>query len=289
MRISELIKNKRTFSFEVFPPKEDKPLDPLHETLNHLYDFEPDFISCTYGAGGTNKGRSIEVCKLILDSNHDVMTHFTCIGNDKTQVEELLSEYIELGIKNVLLLRGDLPDGWESTKGDFTHADELISFVRDKHPDLSIGAAAYPEKHVESDNLDKDIEYLKLKQEKGADFFVAQLCHDVNAYERFIERIRKAGITIPVIAGVMPILFRNGTINMTLSNGCSVPPELSQIMGKYEHDVESFREAGKEFTVRQIERFLNADIDGMHIYALNRHKDITDILNWAGIVSGQEL
>ncbi|MDR0886863.1 MAG: methylenetetrahydrofolate reductase [Clostridiales Family XIII bacterium] len=284
MKIAELLKKKRTFSFEVFPPKDGQPMEPLQNTLSHLYKFNPDFISITYGAGGTNEGRSVEVCKLILESGVDVMPHFTCIGNTFDKVEQYASNYLDIGIENILLLRGDLPEGWTGTKGDFEHASDLIGCFKEKHPNLCIGAAAYPEIHIESDTIDEDIQYLKLKQDLGAEFFTTQLCHDVHAYERFMNRIRSAGVTIPVIVGVMPIISRDGAIRMSLSNGVSIPAELSAIMGRYKDDAASFKEAGMEYTERLLGSYIDAGAEGIHLYTLNKYKDISEIIELSGVL-----
>jgi methylenetetrahydrofolate reductase (NADPH) len=279
LKISALSKEKNTFSFEVFPPKGDASLAPLEDTLTHLYEYDPDFVSITYGAGGTNEGRSVDVCKLVKESGHAVMPHFTCIGNTREKIDEYIGNYLDLGIENVLLLRGDLPEGWTGTRGDFVHADSLIAYFREKHPGLSLGAACYPEIHIESDTLEEDVKYLKSKQDMGAEFFMAQLCHDVTAYERFIECIRRAGITVPVVVGIMPILSREGTIRMTLSNGCSIPAELAAIIGRYERDADGFREAGKAFTARLIDRYIGAGVCGLHLYTLNKYKDVSEIID----------
>lgn len=283
MQISQILKKKKTFSFEVFPPKEGKSLDQLKETLSSLYMYNPDFISCTYGAGGTNVGRSVEVCKIIKDNEYNVLPHFTCIGNSKEKIEEYIHNYEALKIENVLLLRGDLPEGWEDTKSEFVHAGDLIRHFKKHHPSMCIGAACYPEVHMETDTAKEDIQYLKNKEEDGADFFITQLCHDVRAYEKFIKRIRKAGITIPVIVGIMPILSRDGTIRMSLTNGCSIPRKLSRIMGLYQNDPEGYKEAGKEYTVKLINDYLDADINGIHLYTLNRHNDIDEIISRSDI------
>jgi methylenetetrahydrofolate reductase (NADPH) len=278
MKISDILKNKKTFSFEVFAPKSDKPMEPLLLTLSKLYEFKPDFISCTYGAGGTNKGRSLEVCASVKESGHEIMTHFTCIGNTRADIKEYIEKCVVLGIENVLALRGDFPEGWEGTRGDFGHADELLAFFGVEFPYLCMAVAGYPEKHVNATSLDTDIEYLKSKQDKGASLVLTQLCYDVDAYERYAERVRKAGVTLPIVVGLMPVLFKNPTINTTVFNGCSVPADLASIFGKYGDDPESFKKAGKEYTVKLIERFLKAGIDGLHIYTMNKHEDVSDIV-----------
>ncbi len=278
MKISELLKERASFSFEVFPPKIEQSLEPLKETLDQLYRFKPDFISCTYGAGGTNKGRSTELCDMIERSGHDVMPHFTCIGNTKQGVRDFIGEYVSMGVENVLALRGDIPHGLDGTNGDFNNASQLISFIRENFPSLCLGAACYPEKHMEAVSLEEDIKYLKLKQDCGAEFLITQLCHDVEAYESFIDQIRKKQIHLPVIVGIMPALSKDGIIRMTVSNGCSIPRELAEIIGKYGDNPEEFKKAGKEYTIKQILRYKTAGVNGLHIYSLNKYKDIVDIL-----------
>ncbi|MCL2762049.1 MAG: methylenetetrahydrofolate reductase [Treponema sp.] len=283
MKIAELLQKKRTLSFEVFPPKADIPMDGIVETLSRLYDFKPDFISCTYGAGGSSRGRNIEVCTAVQKSGHLAMPHFTCIGNSRDDIRVLAKEYAAMGLENVLALRGDFPAGWEGTRGDFSYASDLISLLGAEFPGLCLAAAAYPEKHISAPSMEMDIAHLRLKQDRGAQFLMTQLCHDVTAFERFLEKIRKAGITIPVVAGIMPVLVAEPTIRMTIYNGCSIPAELASIFGKYQHDPESFTKAGTEYTVTQIHRFIAAGINGLHLYTLNKWKKITEILKTAGI------
>lgn len=282
-KIGEMLKEKMTFSFEVFPPKDGEPTEPLLETLDNLYKYAPDFISCTYGAGGTNVGRSEEVCRAIFESGHTVMTHFTCIGNNREEIAEHIGRYRNIGLKNVLALRGDIPDGWEGTRGYFAHGDRLLNYIKEQYPDMCLGGACYPEGHVEAISEEADIAHLRSKQENGAEFFMSQLCYDIDAYERFMEKIRKAGITLPVIVGVMPVLYKNGLIRMTLSNGCSIPKEISALIGKYGDSKEDFKKAGKEFTIDLIYRYLSRGISGLHLYSLNKYKDLAEIINDSGI------
>lgn len=284
MDVSTVFKKRMSFSFEVFPPKMDQPMEPLLETLDHLYTFAPDFISCTYGAGGTNKGRNSEICASIKKSGKtEPVTHFTCVGNSREDVKNIMQEYVDLGITNVLALRGDLPAGWEGTRGDFAHADQLIGFIHKEFPQLNIACGACPEKHPDAPSVEQDIMHLRAKQDNGATFIMTQLCHDVDAFSRFMERIRRAGVTLPVDMGLMPVLKKDPIIRMTLSNGCSIPGELATIIGKYGDNPEDFAKAGKEYTVRQIARFIDAGIDGLHIYTLNKYADVAEILEMAGI------
>lgn len=287
MKIIDVLKERMSFSFEVFPPKTDKGMENLKAAMKHYYEFKPDFISCTYGSGGTNAGRNAEVCELLKkEGATEVMTHFTCIGNSKENIKSEIQHYQSLGIENILAMRGDLPEGWEGTKGDFSNADGLINYIKKKFPDFCIAAACYPEKHILAPSFSSDIAHLRTKQDNGAEFLVSQLCHDVDAFIIFIDRIRKAGITIPVVLGVMPVLNKDAIIRMTLSNGCSIPAELSAIIGRYGDDPDDFRKAGIEYTVNQIFRFIEAGIVGLHLYTLNRYKDVETIITSSGIRKG---
>lgn len=283
MKIAELFKKKMTLSFEVFPPKNETPMDGVLNTLSRLYKFKPDFISCTCGAGGSDRGRNIEVCSEVIKSGNTVMPHFTCIGSSRDDIKKTGKEYVDMGIENTLAIRGDIPDGWECTRGDFSHADNLIGFLKHEFPGMCVAAAGYPEKHLTAPSPEADITRLRSKQDKGAEFIITQLCHDVPAFERFLIKIRKAGITVPVVAGIMPALARDPIIRMTIFNGCSIPAELAAILGKYQNDPEGFSKAGAEYTVLQIHRYINAGVNGLHLYSMNKWEKLSGILEAAGI------
>jgi methylenetetrahydrofolate reductase (NADPH) len=278
-----MLRHKKTFSFEVFAPKPDKPMEPLLLTLSELYGFSPDFISCTYGAGGTNRGRTLEVCAAVKTAGQEAMSHFTCVDAARADVLDYIGQCVDCGIENVLALRGDFPAGREGTRGDFDHADELLSFLGAAFPQLCISVAGYPEKHIAAESAETDIAYLRAKQDRGAAFVLTQLCYDVDAYRRYAERIRKAGVTLPVVVGVMPVLHKDPTFRMAVSNGCSIPAELAALFGKYGDIPADFKKAGKEYTARLMERFIRAGIDGLHIYTMNKHEDVGDIIQNFGI------
>lgn len=287
LKIAEVFKKRLSFSFEVFPPKNDQPIEPLLQTLSELYRFEPDFISCTYGAGGTNKGRSKAVCESVKKSGHEIMSHFTCIGNTRSDIKTIIKEYTDMGLENVLAMRGDFPKGQQGTGGDFDHADKLITFLKAEFPNVCLAAAGYPEKHILASSFESDMVHLRSKQDAGAEFIMLQLCHDVDAYARFAERARKAGVTVPFVIGLMPILVKDPVIRMTIAKGCSIPQELAAIMGKYGDDSESFKRAGIEYTVEQMYRYINAGVDGIHIFTLNKYEDVAKIVLASGIKAQQ--
>ena len=284
MKIIDRIQSGLTLSFEVFPPKADKPLEPLHDTLEQLYSLNPDFISCTYGAMGSNKGRNLEVVRSIQQSGKcEALSHYTCVGNSREDVLSALSDYTEAGVENLLALRGDFPAGVAETQGDFAHANELIAFIRSQTSRFSLAAACYPEKHLLAESMDSDIDALLKKQDAGADFLMTQLCYSVENYLRFIDRARKRGVTLPIVAGVLPLLKKDGLVRMTLSNGCSIPAEVASLVGRYGAEEESFRAAGHEFTVSLVQRLIQEGANGIHLYTLNRFEDVADLVRDAGI------
>ena len=288
MKIIEKIQSGPTLSFEVYPPKLDKPLEPLLDTLQKLYALNPDFISCTYGAMGSNKGRNLEVVSGIQQSGKsEALSHYTCVGNSRQDVKEALKEYTAVGVENLLALRGDFPAGAAQTIGDFAHANELISYIRQETSSFCIAAACYPEKHLLADSLEKDIDALLKKQDAGASFLMTQLCYSVENYLRFVDRARKRGVTLPIVAGVLPLLKRDGLVRMTLSNGCSIPAEVAALVGRYGENEDSFRAAGHAFTVSLVQRFLAEGVSGIHLYTLNRYEDVADVVYDAGIRSKQ--
>lgn len=279
MRIVDQIQNHKTLSFEVFPPKSEKPLEPLLDTLERLHRLTPDFISCTYGAMGSNKGRNLEVVANIQSANVcEALSHYTCVGNLRKDVSEALAEYASAGVENLLALRGDFPAGAEHTQGDFSHANELISFIRSQTDRFCIAGACYPEKHLLADSLDADIDALLLKQESGACFLISQLCFSVENFLRFRDRAYKRGLRLPIIVGVLPLLKKDGLVRMTLSNGCSIPAEVSALVGRYGESEESFHAAGHAFTVNLVRRFLSEGADGIHLYTLNRYSDVANVV-----------
>ena len=287
MRIPDIMKSRMSVSFEVFPPKADKPLDPLMRILDKLYTMQPDFISVTYGAGGSNTGRHMEICKSIADSGKTMpLSHFTCIGSNKEDIRRQMDRCLELGIDNILALRGDIPQGWEGTRGDFTHASELIAFLREEYGDkFVIGMAGAPEKHIEAKTFAEDIAHLRMKQDAGADFITTQLCYDVEGFKWWMDTIRKTGVTIPIDVGIMPVLNKNSIIKMCLSmNGCSIPQPLAELISRHYNDSdEDFRKYGIEYTTNMVYEFMALGINGVHFYSLNKAEAVLEICRNCGL------
>ena len=306
MKVSEIMEKRSVFSFEVFPPKTEKGMEKLcgeGGVLEHLYELNPDYISCTYGAGGTNVGKNLEVLsKIKADGKSVPVTHFTCIGNTKEGIREQLQAYLDHGIDHILALRGDLPYGWDGTGGDLHYATELVKFIRQEFGDrFCVAVAGSPEGHITCRSLESDIAFLKQKQDEGADYIMTQLCWDMDQFRYWMEAIRNAGIWMPVDVGIMPVLDIAPTINMALSrNGCVIPRPLAEIISKHwifpnpfapneEEAViaakkAAFKEAGMEYTIKLIDEYRACGIDGIHLYALNKWEDVTRLVKESGIV-----
>lgn len=301
MKLSEEMKNKTLLSFELFPPKTEKGLQNLPGTIDHLMKYNPSYISCTYGAGGGNVGANREVCQMIKNAGTTPVTHFTVIKNTKEGIKEQLDQYLADGVDHMLALRGDIPLGETTTCGDFDYATDLVKFVRDTYGDkFEIAVAGSPEGHISCRSLEADIAVLKQKQDNGADYIMTQLCWDMEQFKYWLDAIRCAGITMPVDVGIMPILDQAATINMALSrNACVMPRELCEIISRnwifpnpfvkdpFDADVEGkkerFREAGIEYTINQIDEYRACGINGIHLYALNKWKDVSEIIDRSGL------
>ena len=284
MKLNELMNERMTLSFEVFPPKDDRPLDPILNTLDKLMIFRPDAISCTYGAGGTNKGQQREILKYISSLDTMAISNYTCIGNSRNDVLSLVNDYTGFGVNTFLALRGDYPKGQKETNGDFRYGCELIAFIRENFPSLEIACGCYPEKHLDAVDMKEEIDVLKAKQDAGADLMISQLCHDLDNFRRYIDLARAAGINLKINFGFMPVLSKEATLKMALSNGCSIPKELAEIIGKYGDDPDDFRKAGIEFSVKQLNSLLDGSVNGLHIFALNKYESVAEILKSSDLV-----
>ena len=270
MKISELYKHKKTvFSLEVFPPKKTDSVDAIYSTLDGLKDVSPDFISVTYGAGGNvadNKTRSIaEIIK--KDYGIESMAHLTCVSTTLSDAKLILDDFSEHGIENILALRGDIsPD--RPPKNDFKYASDLAAFIRENGY-FDIGGACYPEGHTEADNFSADIGNLKKKVDAGVSFLISQLFFDNDFFFAFSEAAQKAGITVPVSAGIMPVTNKRQIERMVAMCGASIPQELTRIIAKYAEDADALTEAGIEYAWRQIEGLIRHGVRGIHLYTMN--------------------
>lgn len=261
-------KGKTVLSFEVFPPKKTSPVETIYETLRKLVELKPDFISVTYGAGGSNVGHTVEIAsKLINDHKIDALAHLTCINSEKSHIDKVLEEFKAGGIENILALRGDIVPDKEPCH-DFKHASDLCSYIKEKGG-FYLSGACYPEVHVDAADEVEDILNLKKKVDAGVEHLITQLFFDNNAYYRFRERARIAGIDVPVSAGIMPVVNKKQIEKMVSLCGASFPAKFSKIMAKYESNPEALRDAGIAYAVEQIVDLIASGAEGIHIYTMN--------------------
>lgn len=266
-------RNRAFFSFEIFPPKRDMPIDTVYRTLDELTDLEPDFISVTCGAGGSADGsnrRTIEVASAIQNKYHRVgIAHLPCIHFTRAEVLDMLGKLEENGVKKILALRGDRVMGL-TPKEDFRHASDLIAFIRENAGDrFQIFAACYPEGHTEAPDLDTDIRNLRKKVDAGVDRLISQLFFDNAFFYEFLNKARKAGITVPVEAGIMPVTNKKQIERMVTLCGATLPRKFQRVLAKYESQPEALRDAGIAFATEQIVDLLAHGVDGIHLYTMN--------------------
>lgn len=270
MKIAEIYgKNKKSLSFEIFPPKKDSELENIDETLAILCELNPDYISVTFGAGGSsNCNRTIELAKKIKYEYHvEPVVHLTCLHYNRAEIDEFARILTEEGIENVLALRGDKkPDVAE--KEDFKHASDLISYLK-KERDFCFLGACYPECHPESESRISEIKYTKEKVNAGAEVLLSQLFFDNRQFFRFLEDCRIADINVPIIPGIMPVINAAQIKRMVTMCGATFPERFQKIINKYENNKEALFDAGMSYALSQIIDLLVSDIDGIHLYTMN--------------------
>lgn len=283
MRIPDVYRDQFGLSIEVFPPKSEQGDATLWETLQQLQRFAPAFVSCTYGAGGTTRTRTIDICRTIQDRFRLTSTaHFTCVGSRREELLEWLELALGNGIQNIMALRGDPPRGEESFKpveGGLRYANELVALIREHHPDIGIGVAGYPEQHPEAADASTDLANLKRKVDAGADAVFTQLFYDNSSFLRFRDACSRSGITAPIVPGIMPITEFARIKRITAMCGAVIPPELASQLENVQDDASAQFEIGVEHAIQQCRELLAAGVPGMHFYVLNRSQACQRILD----------
>ncbi len=285
MKLSDILQQADAplISCEFFPPKTDKGEANLWQCLDELKAIEPAYVSVTYGAGGSTQERTKRIVTRIREETGlSPVAHLTCVGATETHLCALLDAYREAGIDNILALRGDPPEGmdhFEATAGGFNHATDLIAFIR-RHNHFSIGCATYPEGHPESANgVADDIRYLKLKQDLGADYAITQYFFDNEAFFRFMEQAAAAGVTIPIIPGIMPITNFDQIERFSAMCGTTIPDWLKTKMDPIREDTEAVQRLGIELAIDQCRELLAHGVPGLHFYTLNKSVATIAIVN----------
>lgn len=275
-------KRKPVISFEIFPPKKEYPVETIYDTVEALKDLKPDFISVTYGAGGSNSNRTLEIASIIKNKYEvEVLAHLTCIASTKEQIENLLKSFKKQNITNILALRGDIPNdpNFEFPNPlHYEYARDLITHIN-QFGNFCVAAAAYPEGHIECNDFNLDITRLKEKIQAGTDFLITQLFFDNELFYNFKEKIASKNIDIPISAGIMPVINKKQIERITSLCGASLPKKFIRIMEKYEHNLEALKEAGIAYATEQIIDLLSWGVDGIHLYTMNRPQTTRKIID----------
>lgn len=282
--LDKLKNNDISFSLEFFPPKKDMPISSVQTAIEKLAPYRPAFVSVTYGAGGGNRDRAIEIASFVKEKGLEAIAHLTCVGSDTFTLNGMLDNLEKQDVKNVLAIRGDIPEGMDVSEAfcNYCHASDLISLIK-KRGGFIIGAAAYPESHTESASIEEDIKYMRLKEEMGADFFITQLCFNKHAILEFYDLVSKAGIKAPVLTGVMPVLNPGQITRMALLSACSIPAPLSKIISRYGKNAEDFKKAGLDYAIDEIEYLLSNGIGRFHIYTMNKADTAESLILGSGL------
>lgn len=270
-----MFKDRTVFSFEVFPPKKTSSVDTILTTLDGLQGLKPDFISVTYGAGGSvANNETVRIANLIKNTyGIDAVAHLTCAESSKSDVDSILSQLENSGIENVLALRGDLKPN-EKPKDDFKYASDLISYIKETtkrniNGVFDVCGACYPEVHADAKSPVDDVLNLKKKVDAGASHLISQLFFDNNAFYNFRERAQIAGVNVPIEAGIMPVVKKSQIERMVLMCGASLPAKFVKTMQRFEHNSDALRDAGIAYAVDQIVDLVSNGVDGIHLYTMN--------------------
>jgi len=282
MKIKDLLsQNKFILSFEVFPPKREGNLDSLYVTITELAELKPDFISVTYGAGGSTREKTIEISSRVKNGfKLEVLAHLTCVQSTKDDIAGILDSLKEEDVENILALRGDPPEGTErfiKTEGGFGYANELVQFIKTR-TDFSVGVAGYPEGHIDAPNLKVDMINLKRKVDAGADFILTQLFFNNDAFYNFRDHAMTLGIDVPILPGIFPILNYNQIIRIASLAGVRIPARLGEKVEKNKDKPQEVEKYGIEYAIIQVENLIKDGIAGLHLYCMNKSHPVKKIL-----------
>ncbi len=288
MRIADIYSpGQLGLSIEVFPPKTTDGDQSLRQTLTELAPYQPAFVSCTYGAGGSTSKRTVEWCREIQERfGRPATAHFTCVGSTREELLEWLQFAQAAGIQNIMALRGDPPVGQTDFKpvaGGLSYANELVALIRAHFPQMGIGVGGYPEKHPQAPSLDVDLQNLKRKVDAGADAIYTQLFYDNSAFYRFREQCTQRGISIPIVPGIMPITEFGRIQRIAQLSGAAIPVPLAERLEGVREDKAAQFAIGVEFAISQCRELIDQGVPGLHLYALNKSQAVRQILEALGV------
>ncbi len=275
MKLTDVLSSgKPSLSFEVFPPKTDYSFDSVKLAVEEIAELRPSFMSVTYGAGGGTSKYTLDIAKNILkEHNVPTLAHLTCVSSTKETVRDMIKAIKDAGIKNVMALRGDIPESMENddrSRWHYTHACELVNELKESGADFCIGGACYPEIHPESADQKSDLKYLKEKVDAGCDFLTTQMFFDNNLLYNFLYKIREAGITVPVIPGVMPITNANQVARAIKLSGSFMPVRFKSLVDRFGSDPAAMKQAGIAYATDQIIDLYANGITNVHVYSMNK-------------------
>lgn len=297
MHIADILQHGQTsFSFEFFPPRTSESAEQLYDTIRDLEALHPSFVSVTYGAGGTTRDLTHDlVLRIRSGTSIPPIPHLTCVGHDREEVAGILERYAAAGVLNILALRGDPPHDqqpYDWSQGDFSYASDLVRFIREfndsgRHSDprgFGIGVAGFPEGHPATPNRMRELDLLKAKIDSGADYICTQLFFDNHDFLDFRDRCELAGIEVPIIAGIMPVVSRKGMNRMAeLAEGARFPARLIKALDRAGDDPESIERVGIHYAAQQCSELLDAEVAGIHFYTLNKSRATREIYASLGI------
>ena len=295
MQVRHILEKQTSFSFEFFPPKDSKASDLLFQTIAELVPLQPSYVSVTYGAGGSTRQLTHDlVARITRGTSMTVVPHLTCVYSTKAEIEDILRKYIDTNIENIMALGGDEPKdrgflpSIPAAEG-FIYARELVAFIKNRFPSLCIGVAGYPEGHPKTPNRLREIDFLKAKVDAGADFICTQLFFDNHLFYDFCERCLLAGITVPIIAGIMPVTSMKGLMRMAeLAAGAHFPARLLKALSRAEDD-DHVEKVGIHWATEQVRDLIDNHVRGVHFYTLNKSKATLNIYDSLGVTSSARL
>ena len=294
MHIADVLKKPGPhFSFEFFPPKNEDAAKLLFNSINELNSLHPSYVSVTYGAGGSTRQLTHDlIVRLLKETKLTIVSHLTCVGAGRDEIREILKKYSDSGVENILALRGDPPKGEKEfipRENGFTHAAELVTFIKEHFPRMGVGVAGFAEGHPDTPNRLKEIEYLKTKVDAGADYICTQLFFNNTDFYDFCERCEIAGIKVPIVAGIMPVTSRKGLARMAeLALGVRIPAKLLRAVTRAEND-EYVEKVGVHWATEQVLDLLDHKVAGIHFYTLNKSKSTLKIYESLGVQSSEGL